>query len=101
MEQKKLYINVLGTSFSISADEDYDYLESLLDRYRIVLENTRKATGISQSEPLKLAITTGYLLCDEIEKMKNQISQEDPADREAEQLTMDLITRIDEFVPHE
>jgi cell division protein ZapA (FtsZ GTPase activity inhibitor) len=101
METKKLYINVLGESFSISADEDIEYLESLLDRYRTILDNTGKATGISEKEPLKLAILTGFLLCDEIEKMKSQIHTESPEDREAEQLTMDLINRIEQFIPHE
>jgi len=90
--------NVLGTTFSISAEEDSAYLESLLDRYRIILENTKEATGISDKEPLKLAILTGFLLCDEIEKMKNQKTQEG---NEAEQLTLDLITRIDEAIPND
>jgi cell division protein ZapA (FtsZ GTPase activity inhibitor) len=104
METKKLYINVLGSSFSISADENIEYLESLLERYKVILENTGKATGISASEPLKLAILTGFLLCDEIEKMKTQINQngqESQEGREAEQLTLELISRIGQFIPHE
>jgi len=99
METSKLHFdNVLGLSFSISAEEDSAYLESLLNRYRTVLENTREATGISSKEPLKLAILTGFLLCDEIEKMKNQRTQEGD---EAEQLTLDLIARIDEALSNE
>ncbi|MCL1815838.1 MAG: cell division protein ZapA [Treponema sp.] len=96
MEKSSLHFNLLGTSFSIAADEEISYLESLLNRYRIILENTRKSTGLD--EPLKLAILTGFLLCDEIEKMKTQEIREG---REVEQLTLNMIARIDEVIPGE
>jgi cell division protein ZapA (FtsZ GTPase activity inhibitor) len=95
MEKNDLRINMLGTSFSISADEDPEYLESLLKRYEIVVENTKKATGLT--DPLKAAILSGFLLCDEIEKLKARF--EEPDARKAEQLTLDLIARIDEALP--
>jgi mannose-6-phosphate isomerase len=83
-----LRIDILGTSFSISADEDRAYLESLLNYYRIKIENTRKKTGLQ--DPLKLALVTGFLLCDDILKGRTGTDQD-----EAERLTLDLITRID------
>jgi cell division protein ZapA (FtsZ GTPase activity inhibitor) len=92
MEKNDLRINMLGTSFSISADEDTEYLENLLERYQIVVENTKKATGLT--DPLKAAILSGFLLCDEIEKLKVRYGEQDA--RKAEQLTLDLIARIDE-----
>jgi cell division protein ZapA (FtsZ GTPase activity inhibitor) len=92
MEKNDLRISMLGTSFSISADEDTEYLENLLERYQIVVENTKKATGLT--DPLKAAILTGFLLCDEIEKLKVRYGEQDA--RKAEQLTLDLIARIDE-----
>jgi cell division protein ZapA (FtsZ GTPase activity inhibitor) len=95
MEKNDLRINMLGTSFSIAADEDPEYLENLLERYQIVVENTKKATGLT--DPLKAAILTGFLLCDEIEKLKAQFGEQDA--RKAEQLTLDLIARIDEALP--
>jgi hypothetical protein len=94
MEKSNLHFNLLGTSFSITADEDGDYLENLLNRYRIILENTKNTTGVE--EPLKLAILTGFLLCDEIEKMKTMDKQET---LEAERLTLNMIARIDEAIP--
>jgi cell division protein ZapA (FtsZ GTPase activity inhibitor) len=94
MEKTDLRIDMLGTSFSISADEDPEYLESLLNRFQIIIENTKKATGLK--DPLKVAILTGFLLCDEIEKIKKQGYGEG---EEAEQLTLDLIARIDEALP--
>ena len=92
MPKSNLRIDLLGTSFYLIADEDSTYLESILNRYRINLENTRKNTGLT--DPLKLAMVTGFLLCDEIQKMT--MHRETPESKEAERLTLDLITRIDE-----
>jgi IS5 family transposase len=99
MEKSDLRIDLLGTSLSIAADEDPAYLESLLNRYRIVIENTKKSTGLQ--DPLKLALLTGYLLCDEIEKIKKTDARGERDGREAEQLTLDLIARIDEVIPND
>jgi cell division protein ZapA (FtsZ GTPase activity inhibitor) len=87
-----LHIELLGTAFSISADEDPAYLHALLGDYRQVLENTRKITGLE--DPLKLAIITGFLLCDDYKKLTSR----DPRVRdsiEAEKLAQDLISRLD------
>ena len=97
MEKNDLRIDMLGTSFSIAADEDLAYLESLLKRYQIVVENTKRVTGLH--DPLKVAILTGFLLCDEIEKIKKQGQSGEKEGREAERLTLDLIARIDEALP--
>lgn len=70
MPKSDLRIDILGTSFSIAADEDSAYLESLLNHYRIKIENTRKKTGLQ--DPLKLAVVTGFLLCDEAQKAQNE-----------------------------
>jgi cell division protein ZapA (FtsZ GTPase activity inhibitor) len=98
MPKSGLRIDILGTSFSISADEESAYLDNLLNQYRLVIENTQKTTGLK--DPLKVAIVTGFLLCDEIQKSHNQKSSANEGilaeSREAEQLTLDLIARIDE-----
>jgi mannose-6-phosphate isomerase len=95
-----LRIDILGTSFSISADEDSAYLESLLNHYRIKIESTRKKTGLQ--DPLKLAVVTGFLLCDDVQKAQRQkiegFRRNSPDQDEAERLTLDLITRIDEIL---
>ena len=96
MEKSSLHFKLLGTSFTIAADEDSLYLESLLSKYKNILENTKDATGVD--DPLKLAILTGFLLCDEIEKMKHQNNRED---QEAEQRTLNMIARIDEVIPED
>jgi cell division protein ZapA (FtsZ GTPase activity inhibitor) len=87
-----LRIDILGTSFSITADEDPVYLQTLLTRYRQVIENTKKITGME--DPLKVSIIAGFLLCDDMQKL----SDTNPRVRdslEAEQLTQDLIRRLD------
>jgi cell division protein ZapA (FtsZ GTPase activity inhibitor) len=87
-----LHIELLGTAFSISADEDPVYLHTLLGDYRQSIENTKKLTGLE--DPLKLAIVTGFLLCDDYKKMTSQ----NPRVRdsiEAEKLAQELISRLD------
>jgi cell division protein ZapA (FtsZ GTPase activity inhibitor) len=87
-----LNIELLGTTFSISADEDPVYLQALLGDYRQSIENTRKISGLE--DPLKLAILTGFLLCDDFKKITSQ----NPRIRdsvEAEKLAQELISRLD------
>jgi cell division protein ZapA (FtsZ GTPase activity inhibitor) len=99
MPSSSLRIDILGTSFSVSADEDPVYLENLLTRYYICVENTRKLTGLS--DPLKIAIMTGFLLCDDIQRGREcGDAAEYRADesREAEQIFLDINTRIDEVL---
>ncbi|MDR1105748.1 MAG: cell division protein ZapA [Treponema sp.] len=88
MPKSDLRLDILGTSFSITADEERAYLEEILAQYGAALERTQEQTGLT--DPLKLAILTGYLLSDEVYKLKNRSGQE------AEELTLDLIARIDE-----
>jgi cell division protein ZapA (FtsZ GTPase activity inhibitor) len=69
-----LLINVLGASFSITAGEDPAYLDEVLAQYQIAVANTQGISGMK--DPLKVAILTGFLLCDEINKIKLQIEEE-------------------------
>jgi cell division protein ZapA (FtsZ GTPase activity inhibitor) len=98
-----LRLDILGASFSISADEDAAYLEGLLGRFRAEVDKTQKSTGLR--DPLKVAILTGFLLCDEIHKLRQQEKagvdfsgafRDGHEERETEQLTLDLIARLDE-----
>ncbi|MDR1373598.1 MAG: cell division protein ZapA [Treponema sp.] len=94
MPKSDLRIDILGASFSIAADEEPAYLESILNRYRSVVENTRKLTGVK--DPLKTAILAGFLLCDEIQKLNSEKQSPAYESQEAERLTLELIARIDE-----
>ncbi|GHU55837.1 cell division protein ZapA [Spirochaetia bacterium] len=105
MPKSDLRLDILGTSFSIGADEDAAYLEGLLGNFRAAVDNTQKSTGLK--DPLKIAILTGFLLCDEIQKIKQQAGVDFAANsrdgheaRETERLTLDLIARLDEALEH-
>jgi len=100
----ELIINVLGTSFSITAGEDPAYLEEVLAQYQVAIANTQGISGMK--DPLKIAILTGFLLCDEINKIKMQ-AEEDLAKTALEQkteaqelnrITRDIIDRIDQAI---
>ena len=98
MSNSEIRIDILGTSITISADADPNYLKSLLEQYQQSVNSTQRLTGLT--DPLKIAVLTGFLLCDEMEKSK--IKEQPPREeydfidsQEAEKLTLDMITRID------
>jgi cell division protein ZapA (FtsZ GTPase activity inhibitor) len=99
-----LLINVLGTSFSISAGEDSAYLDEVLAQYQVAVANTQGISGIK--DPLKIAILTGFLLCDEINKLKIQIEEDQTKTaleqqteaQELNRITRNIIDRIDQAI---
>ena len=99
MPKSDLRIDILGTNLTISAEEEPEYLNTLLDKYRRTVENVQQKTGIT--DPLKTAVLTGFLLCDDLEKAgktkAGQRAGEEPG--EAEQLTLGMISRLNEIVP--
>jgi cell division protein ZapA (FtsZ GTPase activity inhibitor) len=95
--KSNLRIDILGTSFSITADEDPAYLESLLNHYRINVENAQKLTGLT--DPLKIAVVTGLLLCDENQKLlsrKGGVSETKEDQEEARKLAQSIIDRLED-----
>jgi cell division protein ZapA (FtsZ GTPase activity inhibitor) len=95
MPKSDLRIDILGTSFSISANEESVYLENLLAYFRSAVEDTQKKTGLQ--DPLKIAIVTGFLLCDELQKGQKTDSEQ-PDSREAEKLLLDMIVRVEKVL---
>jgi len=99
-----LLINVLGTSFSITAGEDPAYLEEVLAQYQVAIANTQNISGMK--DPLKIAILTGFLLCDEINKLKMQVEEDQTKTAQEQQtevqelnrITRDIIDRIDQAI---
>jgi cell division protein ZapA (FtsZ GTPase activity inhibitor) len=106
MSNSAFRIDVLGTSLTISADADTEYLESLLERFKQQIENTRLLTGLT--DPLKLAVLSGFLLCEELERSKRETPAENspsPGDSlqgdalpEVEKITLEMINRLDEMM---
>jgi len=95
----ELCLSILGTSFTITADEDEAYLQEILNQYQSAVENTQSISGITDN--LNVAILTGFLLCDEINKIRKQLKDGDQAavsgeEREVEERTVRLIAKIDQ-----
>ena len=94
MAKNDLYIDIFGTNFTISANEEPEYLKNLLDKYRQTIENVKKKTGLK--DPLKIAVLTGFLLSDDLEKAG--IAKENEEQKklgEAEELALGLISKLD------
>lgn len=93
-----LQIDLLGTSFAIQANEDDTYLQKLLTYYKRITSQIEESGHLKDS--LQVSILSGIMLCDELykEKSKRQkyaktVAGED--DEDAEQLTLDMIAKID------
>jgi cell division protein ZapA (FtsZ GTPase activity inhibitor) len=94
-----LLIDVLGTRFSITTNEDPAFLDKVLAQYQAAIENTRNISGMKDS--LKIAILTGFLLCAEINKLKTQIEREQTGvEQELNRITRNLIDCIDHAIDH-
>jgi cell division protein ZapA (FtsZ GTPase activity inhibitor) len=87
----ELCLDILGTSFTITADEDAAYLQKVLAQYRAAVENTQSISGMS--DPLNVAVLTGFLLCDEINKVNEQL---EGTSTEAQERALNLIARLDQ-----
>jgi len=97
-----LLINILGASFSITASEDPAYLDEVLAQYQVAVANTQGISGMK--DPLKVAILTGFLLCDEINKIKTQVEEKQAHDdkqraaeiEELNHIIRNIMARIDQ-----
>jgi len=105
MAANELKLDILGTSFTITADADEEYLKKVLTQYKTAVKNTQKISGIS--EPLNVAILTGFMLCDEINKMKqlqekiennamSVLEEQDEEAQEVEERTVRLINKLEQ-----
>lgn len=94
-----LNIEMLGTSFSIKANEDDEYLEKLLGYYKQITQEIETGGGLR--DPVRIAIMSGIMLCDELYKEKTKAAIADMAavdgteSEEVERLTLEMIEKID------
>lgn len=71
----KLRIDMLGTAFTIQANEDNEYLEKLLGYYKQIIKDVQEIESVKS--PLQIAILSGIMICDELYKEKqNKIAME-------------------------
>ncbi len=102
----KLHIDLLGTSFTVQANEDSEYLEKLLDYYTRI---TQEVSGLKAlTNPLQASILAGIMVCDELYKLmdKNERAEKTNGIREdlnitqaqeqaeAEKRTLGMINKI-------
>lgn len=102
----KLKIEMLGTTFTIQANEDNEYLERLLGYYKRITDDVNKIDSIKN--PLQTAILAGIMICDELYKEKqNKVAMENgeyvPVENdmdilEIERRTQEMISKIDKVL---
>ncbi|MDR1588355.1 MAG: cell division protein ZapA [Treponema sp.] len=101
MPESVFRLDILGTSFSITTDEDRAYLENILEQYRTNIENIQNISGLK--DPLKIAVLTGFSLSDEILRLRMELRKkaEAPHEDEAgeiERRALGLIAKIDQVL---
>lgn len=103
----KLHVNLLGTSFTIQADDDEQQLQKLLGYYERIVNEVSQISSVKT--PLQISILSGIMLCDELYKEKSNsallqkgiqpgtaaISDEDSDEMERRTISMiDKISRV-------
>ena len=104
----RLKIEMLGTSFTIQANEDNPYLEKLLGYYQRITDDVKRIDSIKS--PLQVAILSGIMICDELYKEKQnkialengesvaQISENSIDSDEIQRITLEMIKKIDKVL---
>lgn len=104
----RLKIEMLGTSFTIQANEDNQYLEKLLGYYQRITDDVKIIDSIKS--PLQVAILSGIMICDELYKEKQnkialengesvaQISENSLDSDEIQRITLEMIKKIDKVL---
>ena len=104
----RLKIEMLGTSFTIQANEDNQYLEKLLGYYQRITDDVKRIDSIKS--PLQVAILSGIMICDELHKEKQnkialengesvaQISENSIDSDEIQRITLEMIKKIDKVL---
>ena len=104
----RLKIEMLGTSFTIQANEDNQYLEKLLGYYQRITDDVKRIDSIKS--PLQVAILSGIMICDELYKEKQnkialengesvaQISENSIDSDEIQRITLEMTKKIDKVL---
>lgn len=84
-------IEMLGTSFSVSTDEDTEYFSEVVEHFKAKVREIQSSVGTS--DPLKIAILAGILASDDFIKLNGQQRR---AGIEARGIADSLIRSLDE-----
>ncbi|MFP4562894.1 MAG: cell division protein ZapA [Spirochaetia bacterium] len=66
MDHKQVTINILGTSFAVRADEDPEYITSLVRHISQKVDEIEKSSPVK--DPLRQSILAAMLITDELFK---------------------------------
>ncbi|MBE6348533.1 MAG: cell division protein ZapA [Spirochaetaceae bacterium] len=92
-----LQIDILGTSFALQANEEDEYLNKIYEYYKSIVRQVDSDPKLK--DPLKKAIISGIMICDELCKSKqkleytNQTINRQDLD-EAEKITLRMIENL-------
>lgn len=103
MDSGQLDINILGTSFSIQANENPEYLQTIYHYYVERVQQVQKTVG-KKLEPLQVAIIAGILLSDELQKERRYLQELGPDEQENFQVinrTKKIIEKLDGILGNE
>jgi len=101
----ELCLDILGTSFTITTDAEEAYLKKILGQFKAAVKNTQNISGIK--DPLNVALLTGFMLCDELNKVKQKLADEEKTanendssitsweEQEVEDRTLRLIAKLE------
>jgi len=93
-----LEVEVLGTSFTIKADEDPEYLGQVVKYLTQKVDETKEA--VSLKDPLKIAVLTGIIVVDELMREKHKTGA--PMSKETalamEKITEGMIDRLEQIL---
>lgn len=97
-------IKLLGTSFTLKADEDPEYLKQVIWNLKKKVEEIQGSVTIH--DPLKIAILAGLSLSDELLKLKNLENGQTPQadsiiEEERDRITLQWIDAIDQALTEE
>ena len=97
-----LQIDVLGTSFTIRANEDSEYLTRLLGYYKRIVNEIEQSGSLK--DPLQISVLAGITLCDDLYKEKGRNAkfqtalEKNSADIEADRINKLLIEKLDKVL---
>ncbi|MCQ2612666.1 MAG: cell division protein ZapA [Treponemataceae bacterium] len=96
-----LQIEALGTSFTIQAKEDSEYLKELLEHYQNTVKKIEKTTGLKEN--LKISILAGIFIADEYLKEHEKLLKTNPdlakVDmNKVEEMTLGMINSLDKIL---
>ena len=90
MDHKQVTVNILGTSFAVRADEDPEYLNSLVRYISEKVDEIEKSSPVK--DPLRQSILAAMLITDELFKERKFRGES----REVAEITNRIIKVLDE-----